>query len=361
MCPASAQVASSIGFNILPTIPLIKHTISILKNTQISMTLPPINQPCNPFRLKVLSWNVDMDTEPIAPRAAALIRTIRREAPHVVCLQELTEVTYNRIINALCKPRTVSNENMPTSNTANVHPTSPPSELPPMYDMHCPKDWSDNLPYFCAMLTRYKIFSAPPDFNAVPFVTSKMFRGYIHVTGTLSPHHKISMVTSHLESLQQSSQARKQQLVDLLEIQRECVENGMTTIIAADTNLRENEVPARLIQKTPINSSKPDGEPRRKKSRVQPKFQDAWILNGMDSRSKFTWDMAANDNLDGFSDFKPKARYDRAFILSPEHISIAVSEFKLLGKQRLECEKFISDHWGLCFTVDLNDTSNSIS
>lgn len=312
-----------------------------------------------PKKLRILSWNIDMDSEPINPRIVALIRTIRHEAPDVICLQELTTVSHQRIIQTLCKPCEVESKDSfkgDCSKGVSENPSSASESTPPQvrYVMHCPPEWSENLPYFCGMLTRHDLFRDSPTSDAERFITSKMFRGYLQVCGTLISKQDVSLITTHLESLPQSSQERKQQLAEILEIQQDCVANGQITIIAGDTNLRENEVPARLIEKTlPAGKGSIKGtEPKRKRTRIQPKFQDAWVLNGMDSQTKFTWDMAVNDNLDGFNDFKPKARYDRAFILCPSGVTPRVPEFRLLGKTRLDCEKFISDHWGILFSME---------
>lgn len=303
-----------------------------------------------------------MDSEPINPRIVALIRTIRREAPDIVCLQELTSVSYQRINLALCETNHTESKGTSEGEQSNrvSENSSPVLEKPSpsvSYVMHCPSEWHENLPYFCAILTRQNLFRDSPKFDADRFITSKMFRGYIRVYGTLLSKHDVSLITTHLESLPQSSQERKEQLLKLLEIHRECVSSGQITVIAGDTNLRENEVPARLIEKTrSVDSDFRDGvEPKRKKMRTQPKFQDAWVLSGMNSHTKFTWDMAVNDNLDGFNDFKPKARYDRAFILCPTGVTSTVPEFQLIGKKRLDCGKFISDHWGMLFTIALQE------
>lgn len=319
--------------------------------------------------LRVLSWNVDMDTEPIVARTLALIRSIRMQAPHVVCLQELTRQTYNIINKALCSPPpplTAENTDHTEPNNqvdldANHEPTVSPVAPQPrlQYAMHCSSDWVSNSPYFCAILTRHNLFDEQADLlcNVHMFEHTHMSRGYVQVCGTLPSQHRVSLITTHLESLKTSTAQRKVQLDCLLKLQREMVQQGHVTVLAGDTNLRETEVSARQIQKalpkaTPVLSSNPPQTTRkRKRPRVEPKFLDAWVLNGMNPQHKFTWDMSVNDNLDGFTDFKPMSRFDRAFLLSPQTIDLSVPQFDLVGKLRLPCEKFISDHWGLLFTL----------
>lgn len=315
-----------------------------------------------PTKLRVLSWNIDMDSEPFNSRIVAMIRAVRHEAPDIVCLQELTNVSYKRVLQALCTPPVCDSKGSNQDDhvqhaSGDVHTPTNSSASQVLYTMHCPSEWYENLPYFCAMLTRRNLFSSIPQLVANRFSSSKMFRGYIHLSGTLISKRDLSIITTHLESLPQSSLERKQQLLQILDVQRDCVASGHISIVAADTNLRENEVSARLIQKTlPVNVGSGQGsEPKRKKSRVQAKFQDAWVLNGMNPETKFTWDMTINDNLSGFSDFKPRARYDRAFILCPSGDKVTVPEFRLVGKKRLDCGKFISDHWGMLFTLDCQE------
>lgn len=291
-----------------------------------------------------------MDTKPVTGRMLGLIRHVRHLKPDIICLQELTKLSFSVIQKALCQRNPQA---------------SPKSENDPdmYYTMHCHPEWSDTHPYFCAMLTREKLFKGDQseDSKCIPFIRTNMLRGYVHVYGLLEPSSiKVSLVTSHLESLAQGSECRKEQLGQLLDLQRDMVEDGYCTIFAGDTNLRENEVSARLIQKkalpdkTAVAVNRPS-----KKTKTLPKFQDAWVVNGEDADNKFTWDMSRNDNLQGFDTFKPKARYDRAFLLAPEGVNMSVPTFKLVGQQRTESSKFISDHWGLFCVLSVLDEQNN--
>lgn len=279
-----------------------------------------------------------------------LIRHVRHLKPDVICLQELTKLSYSVIHKALCQRNPQASPK--SDNDPDMH-----------YTMHCHPEWPDTYRYFCAMLTREKLFKddQSEDSKCVPFVRTNMLRGYIYVHGLLeSSSIKVSLVTSHLESLAQSSECRKEQLHQLLDLQRDMVEDGYCTIFAGDTNLRENEVSAKLIQKKalPANTAVAVNRPSEKRKTL-PKFQDAWVVNGEDAENKFTWDMSRNDNLQGFDTFKPKARYDRAFLLAPEGLHMSVPTFKLVGQQRTESSKFISDHWGLFCVVSVLDEQNN--
>lgn len=292
------------------------------------------------FRL--LSWNIDMDTPPIATRARALLRFIRAERPDIVCLQEVTEPTYEIIHRALCTPPKAQDEDQCDTTQAEV-----------CYDMHVPQEWPNELPYYSLMLTKQGALKQT-SMTAERFAGSRMQRGFVRVDGTLTTAGGggVAVTTAHLESLQQGSVQRKEQMAQILEELRGAVDNGDVAVFAGDTNLREAEVSARLVQKT---APKKDGETGTvKRRKVEPKFQDAWILGGSQPDEKYTWDMSQNDNHEDFREFKPKTRYDRCFVLAPKDVQLRVERFKLLGKNRLPCDKFVSDHWGVCidFTID---------
>lgn len=311
-----------------------------------------------------------MDTAPVTARMLGLVRVVRHLKPDVICLQELNEQSFNVISNALCKPcspkqsSSQKTDGVPKaacplrlgeSNLENESTPQPQSQL--QYNMHCDPEWPTTLPYFCAMLTRKNLFHGDVKSNAIRFPTSDMLRGYIHVNAMLKNNdstengHKVSLVTSHLESLQSGAVKRKEQLAEILELQRDMVAKGHITVFAGDTNLREAEVPAKQIQKP----QKAGSTRSTKRARLEPKFQDAWVLNGMVDKHKFTWDTSINDNLEGFVDFKPKARYDRAFVLGPDDVNLLVPSFMLVGKHRLPCGKYISDHWGLMFATSFEN------
>lgn len=299
-----------------------------------------------------------MDTTPLAPRVLALIRRIRTHNPDVICLQELTERSFTILKNALCKPvkqpsKQPGSPDEKPSQGAQLLVSNEEQSLstPVRYCMHCPPDWSDQRPYFNAMLTRHNLFDEEPTSSFVSFPASQMFRAYVHVCGTLCTGHKVSLITSHLESLSPSALRRKEQLAKLLDLQRDMVAEGRLTVFVGDTNLRETEVPAREIQKAAVKPATHPTAQRKKKPRTAPKFHDAWILAGSEPTHKFTWDTGVNDNLDGFDQFKPKSRYDRCFMLAPPAINVSVPDFQLVGKDRLPCGKFTSDHWGMLFTA----------
>lgn len=337
-----------------------------------------------------------MNTTPVAPRILGLVRTIREVMPDVICLQELTRESYRIITNDLCEtpsrsPNTAGASERNDSDSENVR-LEDKTELY-QYIAHCGSDWPHTLSYFCAMFTRRDLFVNNSTFtsDSVQFALSKsnMSRGFVHVTGTLrssngaSTQQKISLITSHLESLKQSTVKRKLQLKHILDVQRGKANAGFVTIFAGDTNLRENEIPTLEIETKKVAVAGRD-ESKSEPGGSKLKFQDAWALNGCSAENEFTWDMAENNNLSYFQELasKPQTRYDRAFLMPPLQpmqfkfplpvprflmslfqalefkFQLTVPKFQLLGKTRLDCEKFVSDHWGLLLEVTWGPVSH---
>lgn len=305
-----------------------------------------------------------MDTPPIPTRTRALIRQIRLHHPDVVLLQEVTAESLPILLKALCEQNQTcapSAQKSKPPHTADPHPsTSIHNETPkPFYSFHVGDSWAETLPYFPVMLTRIGLLT-DSTVTCERFPASKMHRAYISVRGKLSLTGLcVTFITSHLESLKEGTAQRKDQLQQLFHFMRDCVSDGHTTIFGGDTNLRETEVPAKDVHKTLAaeRARKDKGEERpKKRRRVEGgKFVDAWLAAGGVEEHKFTWDMTKNDNLPFEAEFKPKARYDRAFLLWPKDLRVTVDDVRLLGKERLACGKFISDHWGLCVDLTLSD------
>ena len=131
--------------------------------------------------------------------------------------------------------------------------------------------------------------------------------------------------------------------------------------------MREAEISAKDVCKTidaeeKYRNSKKAKTSSTKKRRTttaggqKPKVSDAWILAGAPTAAKFTWDTLKNDNLDmGQMDFRPRSRYDRVFVLAPDDISVKVKSFELVGKERLSCGKFPSDHYGVLVDFEVSN------
>lgn len=304
-----------------------------------------------------------MDTPPIPTRTRTLIRQIRQHNPDVILLQEVTSESLPILQRALCEEKKapeVSVQTSEQSKTENPEPSaSTHDETPkPIYSLHMGDSWAETIPYFPVMFTRTGLMT-DSTVGCQRFPASKMHRAYICVQGKLSSSGLYAaFVTSHLESLKEGAAERKDQLQQIFQLMRDFVSDGHTAVFAGDTNLRETEVPAKDVYKTLAAErarSDDGGERPKKRRRVEGgKFVDAWLAAGGVEEHKFTWDMAKNDNLPFGAEFKPKARYDRAFLLWPKDVRVTVDDVRLLGKERLACGKFISDHWGL--RIDLTFT-----
>lgn len=317
-----------------------------------------------------------MDTEPIKLRARALVEQIRNLKPDVVMLQEVTAVTLPILKSGLQlkitpqessslkvdvdeRERTEKQKAQPNdTNHISKEVAHGNTGLSLRYDFHMGDGWDVELPYFPILLTKADLFKEKSaETTAARFLASRMHRGFICVSGILKESEQhVVFFTSHLESLKESTDIRKDQLLQIFDRQRNLVETGAITVFAGDTNLREAEVSAAEVVKTVAAEKKrqENGQAHAKKRRVAPKnkFVDAWLAAGADPDEKFTWDMTRNDNLQFQGDFKPKARYDRVFLLWPDLWDVQVPSLQLVGKDRLpSCGKFISDHWGIC--VDL--------
>ena len=294
-------------------------------------------------RLRILTWNIDMDTDYQMIRTRALISEIRSARPDVVMLQEVTDNGDSSVLaalqRALCTPPTEEEDEdeVPTYNLYTPHRT----------DM-----------YFCLLLARRGVFSADMESSARAFPNSAMGRGIISLSGKLvDDGPKIQAITAHLESLKMGTEARKQQFASVIEKLRESAGNGVTAFFGGDTNLRENEVLASEVAKTIAEEAKRGKVSKSaalKKAKKLPKIGDAWVMAGANDKEKFTWDTLRNDNLQIDSQFKPRTRYDRIFLFGPGTAFPQVVSYRLLGTKRLEsCGVFISDHFGVLVDVDV--------
>ena len=137
----------------------------------------------------------------------------------------------------------------------------------------------------------------------------------------------ITLLTSHLESLGKCSNQRKNQLREIL-LYMKRRPNCANVVFGGDTNLRDKEVGA--------VGGLPD------------EVLDVWEYCGSPLDAKFTWDMSKNDNKD-MNGGTPKLRFDRIFLRPAGNgeVKVKPTSFTLIGKERLECGRFSSDHWGI--------------
>ena len=142
---------------------------------------------------------------------------------------------------------------------------------------------------------------------------------------------KIVVMTSHLESLAENGAERKKQFSEILDYMKRQSKN-FNVIFGGDTNLYDTEVSA--------VGGVPSG------------VLDAWTSCDSALTTKYTWNMAENDNLGKGSS---KFRFDRIFIRPTKKAkAIEPSTFTLVGKERLRgCKRFASDHWGIWLELSI--------
>lgn len=188
--------------------------------------------------------------------------------------------------------------------------------------------------YFNAILIRRNtVETKATSLRSVPFETSIMGRHYL-IHPIKFADAKIVVMTSHLESLAEHAAERKKQFSEILDYMKRQNEN-FNIIFGGDTNLRDTEVIA--------VGGVPSG------------ILDAWASCGSAPTTKYTWNMAENNNNGRAYQRPPKLRFDRIFVRpAKEAKAIKPSTFTLVGKERLSgCKRFASDHWGVWLEFDI--------
>ena len=87
---------------------------------------------------------------------------------------------------------------------------------------------------------------------------------------------------------------------------------------------------------------------------------DVWEIMGSQEETKYTWDMATNDNLLWAQEqkFKPQLRFDRLYLKHrKERAFLEPVSFELTGKTRIpSCQRFPSDHWAILCRFNMSRT-----
>ena len=249
----------------------------------------------NSSTLKLLSWNIDgLDAEDLQERTEAVLATILSRQPDVILLQEVVEYSLN-----IFQTKCVGYNVFPGQHTFR---------------------------YFNAMLIKSSIVDPQ---NSTPetlsFENSQQGRHFLTYPIRFADAD-IILMTSHLESCGSSSRERKNQLREILLYMRRRV-NSVNVIFGGDTNLRDKEV------------NEVSGLPN--------EVIDVWESCGSPQDAKFTWDISENDNKD-MNGAKPKLRFDQIFLRQTQSGKLVKpNTFTLIGKERLSCGRFASDHWGV--------------
>lgn len=221
---------------------------------------------------------------------------------------------------------------------------------------------SEDRMYFDVMFVKKDLFEdGSVKSECTSFEGSAMGRAFVKVEGVLKKgclgweeagfRKKVCFLTSHLESEKAGAVQRKVQFAKIIEMMRENAKEGTVTIFGGDTNLREGEISGAVVSKGAAETKEREASADRPVDKC--KISDAYVQSGSEPSKKFTWDMDANDNLKVDWEFKPKSRYDRVFVFGPAKHFPVCHGWDLVGRTRLECGVFPSDHWGVVTDITI--------
>ena len=199
------------------------------------------------------------------------------------------------------------------------------SSLSPSFECFSAPGPSD---YFPAIFVQHSRMARVGRLEVVKFPQSQMDRHLLKLPVTLASGDELLTMTSHLESLKDHAAERKRQLQVAFDTIRRATSppEQRTCLFGGDLNVREAEL--------------------RSVGGLPPDTVDVWEACGKQEEQRYTWDVSENDNLDWPYPNKPRARYDRLY-LSPAEGHLQPTSFMLVGKERLSCGRFPSDHWGI--------------
>ncbi|KAG8187623.1 hypothetical protein JTE90_027033 [Oedothorax gibbosus] len=246
-----------------------------------------------PSTLKFITWNIDgLNEKNLMLRTKAVCKTIISEQADIVFVQE-------------------------------VVPESAEYFLKHLNDYHCL--FGNEIGYFVATLLKKSTINYS-DFEILEFPNTRMMRNALEVKATYKSL-PLRLLNSHLESTAEGADERKVQLKHMLkEVVSTASDN--TVIFAGDMNLRDKEL-------TELGGL-PNG------------VEDLWIACGQRKECAYTWDLTRNDNLIMNGRFKPRCRFDRAYIRHANPRALKPVHFGLVGLERLLPHRcFPSDHWGI--------------
>lgn len=251
--------------------------------------------------LRLLSWNIDgLDERDLEERTTAVCQTILLKQPDFVFLQEVV------------KPSLAILQLKMKSKYYYFVPTHPPGH------------------YFVVILVKQDPRLVPGSLSSETFPGTRMGRQLVQLPISFQDV-EILLLTSHLESMKDSSRERKLQLRTAFDVMVE-KQKEKVCIFGGDLNVREAEV---------------------KSIKVPENVVDVWQACGADRVTQYTWDVKNNDNLDWSYPNRPQARYDRVYLTSYDG-KVRPIRFELVGQDRLhKCGRFPSDHWGLWVEFDV--------
>ncbi|XP_057196176.1 tyrosyl-DNA phosphodiesterase 2 isoform X2 [Triplophysa rosa] len=245
-------------------------------------------------QLTVISWNIDgLDLENVYSRSKGLLSHLGKYRADVVLLQELIP-PYLNLLQSIMKD----------------------------YEFVL----GNQEGYFTGILLR-KGRVQFLESNIVKYPTTEMDRNLL-IANVSFLGRPLCIMTSHLESCKANSQERLNQLRRVWKWTKEAPLDH-TVIFGGDTNLRDWEV------------KKLGGLPNG--------IFDVWEMLGEPEESRYTWDTSINDNKEIPNSIR--LRFDRLFLRpAAEGAQVQPETMALIGLEKLKCDYFISDHWGILCT-----------
>ncbi|XP_060949081.1 tyrosyl-DNA phosphodiesterase 2-like [Limanda limanda] len=264
-------------------------SVDLTKDSPASSGKPSEEDDC---KLSVISWNVDgLDTDNLGERARGLFSFLVLYTPDVVLLQELIPPYVHYL-----KKRAVSYLLIEGGEEG----------------------------YFTGIMlkrSRVKLVES----QIVTYPTTRMMRNLL-VAQVDFNGQKLWLMTSHFESCKAHSAERMKQL-RVVKQRMKGAPYDVTVLFGGDTNLRDYE-----LTKVGLPAS----------------VCDVWERLGKQEHCRWTWDTKANNNNN--APYVSRCRFDRVFFrpaikdgvprLAPDHMA-------LVGLEKLDCGRFISDHWGI--------------
>ncbi|PSN48789.1 Tyrosyl-DNA phosphodiesterase 2 [Blattella germanica] len=183
----------------------------------------------------------------------------------------------------------------------------------------------NNEGYFVATLLR-KFTVYYDSHNIIEHPGSLMERNMLTVEAHIGKL-QLQLINTHLESTKDHASERIKQLKDCFKLAQDFPE-GKTVLLAGDLNLRDKELVSA--------------------GGIPPGFEDLWVSCGSRKECQFTWDMIRNMNKEMPGKFKPRFRFDRAYLRNSHPKKVTPVHFGLVGIEKvLNTQCFPSDHWGL--------------
>ncbi|KAI6655871.1 Tyrosyl-DNA phosphodiesterase 2 [Oopsacas minuta] len=245
----------------------------------------------------LLSWNIDgLDGKDLQERSLAVIQLINTHKPDIVFLQEVVPQSH-----LLIAKRCIAYKCIFCRYTST---------------------------YYNAILLLKDRVKVAGEHGTIPFQGSIMGRHYIFCDVSICSNQPIRVITTHLESTKDIGPTliRRDQLGLMSNLISKL---NIPCIFGGDLNLRDEDV---------------------KEAGLSPAIQDVWEYMGSEKEHEYTWDTSVNNNLGVH--FKAKLRFDRLLFSHPDGLAVGMQvlpmKFELVGKEKLPCGRFPSDHWGIC-------------